>query len=139
MYKLAIGIIGIILILLALYIAVIVSLILFDSKVDIDSKIDIKRYSYEINPMPFQHNPMPMPFQHNPMPITPEDWKWNEHRNEKEKGGRQPSIELTVEDFDKLISELKLEQKMLTNQLEIEISRFELEIDHFSKQKDKLK
>jgi hypothetical protein len=157
MYKLAIGIIGIILILLALYIAVIVSLILFDSKVDIDSKIDIKRYSDEINPMPFQHNPMPMPFQHNPMPmpfqhnpmpmpfqhnpmpITPEDWKWNEHRNEKEKGGRQPSIELTVEDFDKLISELKLEQKMLTNQLEIEISRFELEIDHFSKQKDKLK
>ncbi len=139
MYKLAIGIIGIILILLTLYIAVIVSLILFDSKVDIDSKIDIKRYSDEIMPMPFQHNPMPMPFQHNPMPITPEDWKWNEHRNEKEKGGRQPSIELTVEDFDKLISELKLEQKMLTNQLEIEISRFELEIDHFSKQKDKLK
>ncbi|SVB99758.1 uncharacterized protein METZ01_LOCUS252612 [marine metagenome] len=153
MYKLAIGTIGIILILLALYIAVIVSLILFDSKVDIDSKIDIKRYSDEINPIPFQHvqppmpfqhnqppmqfqhNQPPMPFQHNPMPITPKDWKWNE----KEKGDRRPSIEMTVEDFDKLISELKLEQKMLTNQLEIEISRFELEIDHFSKQKDKLK
>ena len=153
MYKLAIGIIGIILMLLALYIAVIVSLILFDSKVDIDSKIDIKRYSNEINPVPFhqdkspmpflhnqppipfQHNQPPMPFQHNPMPITPKDWKWNE----KEKGDRRPSIEMTVEDFDKLISELKLEQKMLTNQLEIEISRFELEIDHFSKQKDKLK
>ena len=153
MFRLAIGIIGIILILLALYIAVIVSLILFDSKVDIDSKIDIKRYSNEINPVPFhqdkspmpflhnqppipfQHNQPPMPFQHNPMPITPKDWKWNE----KEKGDRRPSIEMTVEDFDKLISELKLEQKMLTNQLEIEISRFELEIDHFSKQKDKLK
>ena len=135
MYKLAIGTIGIILILLALYIAVIVSLILFDSKVDIDSKIDIKRYSDEINPIPFQHVQPPMPFQHNPMPITPKDWKWNE----KEKGDRRPSIEMTVEDFDKLISELKLEQKMLTNQLEIEISRFELEIDHFSKQKDKLK
>jgi hypothetical protein len=153
MFRLAIGIIGIILMLLALYIAVIVSLILFDSKVDIDSKIDIKRYSNEINPVPFhqdkspmpflhnqppipfQHNQPPMPFQHNPMPITPKDWKWNE----KEKGDRRPSIEMTVEDFDKLISELKLEQKMLTNQLEIEISRFELEIDHFSKQKDKLK
>jgi len=35
MFRLAIGIIGIILMLLALYIAVIVSLILFDSKVDI--------------------------------------------------------------------------------------------------------
>jgi len=153
MFKLTIVIIGIILTLLALYIAVIVSLILFDSKVDIDSKIDIKRYSDEINPIPFQHvqppmpfqhnqppmqfqhNQLPMPFQHNPMPITPKDWKWNE----KEKGDRRPSIEMTVEDFDKLISELKLEQKMLTNQLEIEISRFELEIDHFSKQKDKLK
>jgi len=153
MFKLTIVIIGIILTLLALYIAVIVSLILFDSNVA------GKGFTEEINPMPFQHNqppmpfqhnqpPMPfqhnqppMPFQHNLMPLTPKDkdWKGKGLWYEKEKGDRRPSIELTVEDFDKLISELKLEQKMLTNQSEIEISRFELEIEHLSKQKDKLK
>ena len=135
MFKLTIVIIGIILTLLALYIAVIVSLILFDSNVA------GKGFTEEINPMPFQHNQPPMPFQHNLMPLTPKDkdWKGKGLWYEKEKGDRRPSIELTVEDFDKLISELKLEQKMLTNQSEIEISRFELEIEHLSKQKDKLK
>ena len=151
MFRLAIGIIGIILMLLALYIAVIVSLILFDSKVD------IKRYSNEINPVPFHQNqpsvpflhnqpPMPfhqnqppMPFQQNPMPMTPKDWKWNEQMFEKEKKDRRSSIEWTVEDFDKFISELKLEQKILDNQLEIDISHLELEIDYLTKQKDKLK
>ena len=151
MFRLAIGIIGIILMLLALYIAVIVSLILFDSKVD------IKRYSNEINPVPFHqnqpsvpflHNQPPMPFhqnqppmlfQQNPMPMTPKDWKWNEQMYEKEKKDRRSSIEWTVEDFDKFISELKLEQKILDNQLEIDISHLELEIDYLTKQKDKLK
>ena len=72
MFKLTIVIIGIILTLLALYIAVIVSLILFDSNVR------VKGFSEEINPMPFQHNQPPMPFQHNLMPMTPGDWKGKE-------------------------------------------------------------
>ena len=142
MFKLTIVIIGIILTLLALYIAVIVSLILFDSKVA------VKGFSEEINPMPFQHNqpPMPfqhnqppMPFQHNLMPMTPGDWKGKELWYEKEKRDRRSSIEWTVEDFDKFISQLKLEQKILANQLEIETSHLELEIDYFTKQKNKLK
>ena len=58
---------------------------------------------------------------------------------EKEKKDRRSSIEWTVEDFDKFISELKLEQKILTNQLELDISHLELEIDYLTKQKDKLK
>ena len=142
MFKLTIVIIGIILTLLALYIAVIVSLILFDSNVR------VKGFSEEINPMPFQHNqpPMPfqhnqppMPFQHNLMPMTPGDWKGKELWYEKEKRDRRSSIEWTVEDFDKFISQLKLEQKILANQLEIETSHLELEIDYFTKQKNKLK
>ncbi|MEC7870791.1 MAG: hypothetical protein VX868_01835 [Chloroflexota bacterium] len=142
MFKLTIVIIGIILTLLALYIAVIVSLILFDSEVA------VKGFSEEINPMPFQHNQppmpfqhnlMPMPFQHNLMPMTPGDWKGKELWYEKEKRDRRSSIEWTVEDFDKFISQLKLEQKILANQLEIETSHLELEIDYFTKQKNKLK
>ena len=116
MFKLTIVIIGIILTLLALYIAVIVSLILFDSNVR------VKGFSEEINPMPFQHNQPPMPFQHNLMPMTPGDWKGKELWYEKEKRDRRSSIEWTVEDFDKFISQLKLEQKILANQLEIETS-----------------
>ena len=133
MFKLTIVIIGIILTLLALYIAVIVSLILFDSNVR------VKGFSEEINPMPFQHNQPPMPFQHNLMPMTPGDWKGKELWYEKEKRDRRSSIEWTVEDFDKFISQLKLEQKILANQLEIETSHLELEIDYFTKQKNKLK
>ena len=151
MFKLTIVIIGIILTLLALYIAVIVSLILFDSKVA------VKGFSEEINPMPFQHNqppmpfqhnqpPMPfphnqppMPFQHNLMPMTPKDWKGKEQWYEKESKDRRSSQELTIEDFDKFIAQLKLEQKILANQLEIETSHLELEIEYFTKQKDKLK
>ena len=133
MFKLTIVIIGIILTLLALYIAVIVSLILFDSKVA------VKGFSEEINPMPFQHNqpPMPfphnqppMPFQHNLMPMTPKDWKGKEQWYEKESKDRRSSQELTIEDFDKFIAQLKLEQKILANQLEIETSHLELEIDY---------
>ena len=151
MFKLTIVIIGIILTLLALYIAVIVSLILFDSNVR------VKGFSEEINPMPFQHNqppmpfqhnqpPMPfqhnqppMPFQHNLMPMTPKDWKGKEQWYEKESKDRRSSQELTIEDFDKFIAQLKLEQKILANQLEIETSHLELEIDYLTKQKDKLK
>ena len=142
MFKLTIVIIGIILTLLALYIAVIVSLILFDSKVA------VKGFSEEINPMPFQHNQppmpfqhnlMPMPFQHNLMPMTPKDWKGKEQWYEKESKDRRSSQELTIEDFDKFIAQLKLEQKILANQLEIDISHLELEIEYFTKQKDKLK
>ena len=142
MFKLTIVIIGIILTLLALYIAVIVSLILFDSKVA------VKGFSEEINPMPFQHNqpPMPfqhnqppMPFQHNLMPMTPKDWKGKEQWYEKESKDRRSSQELTIEDFDKFIAQLKLEQKILANQLEIDISHLELEIDYLTKQKNKLK
>ena len=151
MFKPTIVIIGIILTLLALYIAVIVSLILFDSKVA------VKGFSEEINPMPFQHNqppmpfqhnqpPMPfphnqppMPFQHNLMPMTPKDWKGKEQWYEKESKDRRSSQELTIEDFDKFIAQLKLEQKILANQLEIETSHLELEIDYFTKQKNKLK
>ena len=133
MFKLTIVIIGIILTLLALYIAVIVSLILFDSNVR------VKGFSEEINPMPFQHNQPPMPFQHNLMPMTPGDWKGKELWYEKEKRDRRSSQELTIEDFDKFIAQLKLEQKILANQLEIDISHLELEIDYFTKQKNKLK
>ena len=133
MFKLTIVIIGIILTLLALYIAVIVSLILFDSKVA------VKGFSEEINPMPFQHNQPPMPFQHNLMPMTPKDWKGKEQWYEKESKDRRSSQELTIEDFDKFIAQLKLEQKILANQLEIDISHLELEIDYLTKQKDKLK
>ena len=160
MFKLTIVIIGIILTLLALYIAVIVSLILFDSNVR------VKGFSEEINPMPFQHNQppmpfqhnqppmpfqhnqppmpfqhnlMPMPFQHNLMPMTPKDWKGKEQWYEKESKDRRSSQELTIEDFDKFIAQLKLEQKILANQLEIDISHLELEIDYFTKQKNKLK
>ena len=160
MFKLTIVIIGIILTLLALYIAVIVSLILFYSKVA------VKGFSEEINPMPFQHNQppmpfqhnqppmpfphnqppmpfqhnlMPMPFQHNLMPMTPKDWKGKEQWYEKESKDRRSSQELTIEDFDKFIAQLKLEQKILANQLEIETSHLELEIEYFTKQKDKLK
>ena len=160
MFKLTIVIIGIILTLLALYIAVIVSLILFDSKVA------VKGFSEEINPMPFQHNQppmpfqhnqppmpfphnqppmpfqhnlMPMPFQHNLMPMTPKDWKGKEQWYEKESKDRRSSQELTIEDFDKFIAQLKLEQKILADQLEIDISHLELEIDYLTKQKDKLK
>ena len=151
MFKPTIVIIGIILTLLALYIAVIVSLILFDSKVA------VKGFSEEINPMPFQHNQppmpfqhnqppmpfqhnlMPMPFQHNLMPMTPKDWKGKEQWYEKESKDRRSSQELTIEDFDKFIAQLKLEQKILANQLEIETSHLELEIEYFTKQKDKLK
>ena len=89
--------------------------------------------------MPFQHNQPPMPFQHNLMPMTPGDWKGKELWYEKEKRDRRSSIEWTVEDFDKFISQLKLEQKILANQLEIETSHLELEIDYFTKQKNKLK
>ena len=124
MFKLTIVIIGIILTLLALYIAVIVSLILFDSKVA------VKGFSEEINPMPFQHNLMPM---------TPKDWKGKEQWYEKESKDRRSSQELTIEDFDKFIAQLKLEQKILANQLEIDISHLELEIDYLTKQKNKLK
>ena len=160
MFKPTIVIIGIILTLLALYIAVIVSLILFDSEVA------VKGFSEEINPMPFQHNQppmpfqhnqppmpfphnqppmpfqhnlMPMPFQHNLMPMTPKDWKGKEQWYEKESKDRRSSQELTIEDFDKFIAQLKLEQKILANQLEIETSHLELEIEYFTKQKDKLK
>ena len=133
MFKLTIVIIGIILTLLALYIAVIVSLILFDSNVR------VKGFSEEINPMPFQHNQPPMPFQHNLMPMTPKDWKGKEQWYEKESKDRRSSQELTIEDFDKFIAQLKLEQKILANQLEIDISHLELEIDYLTKQKDKLK
>ena len=133
MFKLTIVIIGIILTLLALYIAVIVSLILFDSKVA------VKGFSEEINTMPFQHNQPPMPFQHNLMPMTPKDWKGKEQWYEKESKDRRSSQELTIEDFDKFIAQLKLEQKILANQLEIETSHLELEIEYFTKQKDKLK
>ena len=142
MFKPTIVIIGIILTLLALYIAVIVSLILFDSEVA------VKGFSEEINPMPFQHNqpPMPfqhnqppMPFQHNLMPVTPKDWKGKAHWYKKEGKAPRSSIEWTVEDFDKFIAQLKLEQKILANQLEIETSHLELEIEYFTKQKDKLK
>ena len=142
MFKLTIVIIGIILTLLALYIAIIVSLILFDSEVA------VKGFSEEINPMQFQHNqpPMqfqhnqpPMPFQDNLMPMTPKDWKGKPHWYKKEGKDRRSSIEWTVEDFDKFISQLKLEQKILANQLEIETSHLELEIEYFTKQKDKLK
>ena len=133
MFKPTIVIIGIILTLLALYIAVIVSLILFDSKVA------VKGFSEEINPMPFQHNQPPMPFQHNLMPVTPKDWKGKAHWYKKEGKDPRSSIEWTVEDFDKFIAQLKLEQKILTNQLEIDISHLELEIDYLTKQKDKLK
>ena len=133
MFKLTIVIIGIILTLLALYIAVIVSLILFDSKVA------VKGFSEEINPMPFQHNQPPMPFQDNLMPMTPKDWKGKPHWYKKEEKDRRSSIEWTVEDFDKFISQLKLEQKILANQLEIETSHLELEIEYFTKQKDELK
>ena len=89
--------------------------------------------------MPFHQNQPPMLFQQNPMPMTPKDWKWNEQMYEKEKKDRRSSIEWTVEDFDKFISELKLDQQILTNQLEIDISHLELEIDYLTKQKDKLK
>ena len=133
MFKLTIVIIGIILTLLALYIAVIVSLILFDSEVA------VKGFSEEINPMPFQHNQPPMPFQHNLMPVTPKDWKGKAHWYKKEGKDPRSSIEWTVEDFDKFIAQLKLEQKILANQLEIETSHLELEIDYFTKQKNKLK
>ena len=151
MFKLTIVIIGIILTLLALYIAVIVSLILFDSEVA------VKGFSEEINPMQFQHNQPPMQFQHNQppmqfqhnqppmpfqdnfMPMTPKDWKGKPHWYKKEGKDRRSSIEWTVEDFDKFISQLKLEQKILANQLEIETSHLELEIEYFTKQKDKLK
>ena len=142
MFKLTIVIIGIILTLLALYIAVIVSLILFDSEVA------VKGFSEEINPMPFphnqppmqfQHNQPPMPFQDNFMPMTPKDWKGKPHWYKKEGKDRRSSIEWTVEDFDKFISQLKFEQKILANQLEIETSHLELEIEYFTKQKDKLK
>ena len=133
MFKPTIVIIGIILTLLALYIAVIVSLILFDSEVA------VKGFSEEINPMPFQHNQPPMPFQHNLMPMTPKDWKGKEQWYEKESKDRRSSQELTIEDFDKFIAQLKLEQKILANQLEIETSHLELEIEYFTKQKDKLK
>ena len=151
MFKLTIVIIGIILTLLALYIAVIVSLILFDSEVA------VKGFSEEINPMPFphnqppmqfqhnqppmqfQHNQPPMPFQDNLMPMTPKDWKGKPHWYKKEGKDRRSSIEWTVEDFDKFISQLKLEQIILANQLEIETSHLELEIEYFTKQKDKLK
>ena len=142
MFKLTIVIIGIILTLLALYIAIIVSLILFDSEVA------VKGFSEEINPMPFphnqppmqfQHNQPPMPFQDNLMPMTPKDWKGKPHWYKKEGKDRRSSIEWTVEDFDKFISQLKLEQKILANQLEIETSHLELEIEYFTKQKDKLK
>jgi len=160
MFKLTIVIIGIILTLLALYIAVIVSLILFDSEVA------VKGFSEEINPMPFphnqppmqfqhnqppmqfqhnqppmqfQHNQPPMPFQDNLMPMTPKDWKGKPHWYKKEEKDRRSSIEWTVEDFDKFISQLKLEQKILANQLEIETSHLELEIEYFTKQKDELK
>ena len=133
MFKPTIVIIGIILTLLALYIAVIVSLILFDSEVA------VKGFSEEINPMPFQHNQPPMPFQHNLMPVTPKDWKGKAHWYKKEGKDPRSSIEWTVEDFDKFIAQLKLEQKILANQLEIETSHLELEIDYFTKQKNKLK
>ena len=133
MFKPTIVIIGIILTLLALYIAVIVSLILFDSEVA------VKGFSEEINPMPFQHNQPPMPFQHNLMPVTPKDWKGKAHWYKKEGKDPRSSIEWTVEDFDKFIAQLKLEQKILANQLEIETSHLELEIEYFTKQKDKLK
>ena len=133
MFKLTIVIIGIILTLLALYIAVIVSLILFDSEVA------VKGFSEEINPMPFQHNQPPMPFQHYLMPVTPKDWKGKAHWYKKEGKDPRSSIEWTVEDFDKYIAQLKLEQKILANQLEIETSHLELEIEYFTKQKDKLK
>ena len=142
MFKLTIVIIGIILTLLALYIAIIVSLILFDSEVA------VKGFSEEINPMQFQHNqpPMqfqhnqpPMPFQDNLMPMTPKDWKGKPHWYKKEGKDRRSSIEWTVEDFDKFISQLKFEQKILANQLEIETSHLELEIEYFTKQKDELK
>ena len=142
MFKLTIVIIGIILTLLALYIAVIVSLILFDSEVA------VKGFSEEINPMPFphnqppmqfQHNQPPMPFQDNLMPMTPKDWKGKPHWYKKEGKDRRSSIEWTVEDFDKFISQLKFEQKILANQLEIETSHLELEIEYFTKQKDELK
>ena len=133
MFKPTIVIIGIILTLLALYIAVIVSLILFDSEVA------VKGFSEEINPMPFQHNQPPMPFQHNLMPVTPKDWKGKAHWSKKEGKDPRSSIEWTVEDFDKFIAQLKLEQKILANQLEIETSHLELEIEYFTKQKDKLK
>ena len=142
MFKLTIVIIGIILTLLALYIAIIVSLILFDSEVA------VKGFSEEINPMPFphnqppmqfQHNQPPMPFQDNLMPMTPKDWKGKPHWYKKEGKDRRSSIEWTVEDFDKFISQLKLEQIILANQLEIETSHLELEIEYFTKQKDKLK
>ena len=133
MFKPTIVIIGIILTLLALYIAVIVSLILFDSEVA------VKGFSEEINPMPFQHNQPPMPFQHNLMPVTPKDWKGKEQWYEIESKDRRSSQELTIEDFDKFIAQLKLEQKILANQLEIETSHLELEIEYFTKQKDKLK
>ena len=133
MFKLTIVIIGIILTLLALYIAIIVSLILFDSEVA------VKGFSEEINPMQFQHNQPPMPFQDNFMPMTPKDWKGKPHWYKKEGKDRRSSIEWTVEDFDKFISQLKFEQKILANQLEIETSHLELEIEYFTKQKDKLK
>ena len=142
MFKLTIVIIGIILTLLALYIAVIVSLILFDSEVA------VKGFSEEINPMQFQHNQPPMQFQHNQapmpfqdnfMPMTPKDWKGKPHWYKKEGKDRRSSIEWTVEDFDKFISQLKFEQKILAKQLEIEKSHLELEIEYFTKQKDKLK
>ena len=142
MFKLTIVIIGIILTLLALYIAIIVSLILFDSEVA------VKGFSEEINPMQFQHNQPPMQFQHNQppmpfqdnfMPMTPKDWKGKPHWYKKEGKDRRSSIEWTVEDFDKFISQLKFEQKILANQLEIETSHLELEIEYFTKQKDKLK
>ena len=133
MFKPTIVIIGIILTLLALYIAVIVSLILFDSEVA------VKGFSEEINPMPFQHNQPPMPFQHNLMPVTPKDWKGKAHWYKKEGKDPRSSIEWTVEDFDKFIAQLKLEQKILANQLEIETSHLELEIEYFTKQEDKLK
>ena len=151
MFKLTIVIIGIILTLLALYIAIIVSLILFDSEVA------VKGFSEEINPMQFQHNQPPMQFQHNQtpmqfqhnqapmpfqdnfMPMTPKDWKGKPHWYKKEGKDRRSSIEWTVEDFDKFISQLKFEQKILAKQLEIEKSHLELEIEYFTKQKDKLK
>ena len=80
-----------------------------------------------------------MPFQHNLMPMTPKDWKGKEQWYEKESKDRRSSQELTIEDFDKFIAQLKLEQKILANQLEIETSHLELEIEYFTKQKDKLK
>ena len=59
-------------------------------------------------PMPFQHNQPPMPFQHNLMPMTPKDWKGKEQWYEKESKDRRSSQELTIEDFDKFIDQLKL-------------------------------